>query len=540
MKISRAIGFQTLCTSIMFLFLVSTVTFYWARLDSAQARLRDDAISLRDYRLLSEVTTAWLLSNDLVFASGQTSMIAGGIRQSEQILNLAEDLAKEPLAYPFQAAIHEIIDLVDESRSKLNEAQQGNADRYQYLLSDWDNRSQEVVGRVVALGEKLIISSEENALIAAEERRFFITLISIECLIFALLIFMLWRWVTRLIVLPLGQLTAAAHQALQSETAMAVEKSRVTEIEALSGSINEFTGSLSRRVEQRTLQLKEQHENLLREVGLRKVAQQVAQAAAAKATAASRAKSQFMANMSHEIRTPLNGIIGGAQLLGMMKLEEGATKWVTTIEDSGNHLLSLVNAVLDYSKIDAGQFELCSEVFSLESFINDCRSMFAAQAIEKNIDLQFEIDSTLPKEMFGDKLRIQQILTNLLGNAFKFTESGSITLRGKVERFEEEYVRLHWEVEDSGLGIAEQECDKIFDSFEQVDNSNTREFDGSGLGLTISRQLANMMGGDITVESQLGVGSTFRCSMNVGIVSEDGVRNISADAENAELTSQNA
>ena len=517
----------------MFLFLVSTVTFYWARLDSAQARLRDDAISLRDYRLLSEVTTAWLLSNDLVFASGQTFMITGGIRQSEQILNLAEDLAMEPLAYPFQAAIHEIIDLVDESRSKLNEAQQGNADRYQYLLSDWDNR-------VVALGEKLIISSEENALIAAEERRFFITLISIECLIFALLIFMLWRWVTRLIVLPLGHLTAAAHQALQSETAMAVEKSRVTEIEALSGSINEFTGSLSKRVEQRTLQLKERHENLMKEVGLRKAAQQVAQAAAAKATAASRAKSQFMANMSHEIRTPLNGIIGGAQLLGMMKLEEGATKWVTTIEDSGNHLLSLVNAVLDYSKIDAGQFELCSEVFSLESFINDCRSMFAAQAIEKNIDLQFEIDSTLPKEMFGDKLRIQQILTNLLGNAFKFTESGSITLRGKVERFEEEYVRLHWEVEDSGLGIAEQECDKIFDSFEQVDNSNTREFDGSGLGLTISRQLANMMGGDITVESQLGVGSTFRCSMNVGIVSEDGVRNISADAENAELASQNA
>lgn len=504
----------------MFLLLVATVTFYWVRIDSAQAKIRDDALSLRDYRLISEVVNAWLLSNDLVFGRGQTVMISAGIRQGEQIYNLATELSQELLAQPFQNSFSELIALVENNQNNLLQAQNGELAYSQDLLPIWDANSQDVVSRVVELGELLISASQENGRIAAEERRVFIALISIECLIFSLLIIMLWRWVTRQIVQPLSHLTAAAQQALHDGAAMTVENSRVIEIETLSASINEFTQSLEQRVEERTLQLKEQQLHLLEEVELRKTAEKAAHAAAAIATAANEAKSQVMANMSHEIRTPLNGIIGSTQLLGIMDLEKDAEAWVHTIEDSGNHLLSLVNAVLDYSDIDDRQFKLSSDIFHTDTLLRECRSMFMAQAVRKNIDLRFDIDPDLPKQLVGDSMRIQQVLTNLLGNAIKFTETGSIVMRASIEKLEGCAIKLKWEITDTGIGIPEDRFQNIFDSFEQIDSGDTRKYGGSGLGLSISRELARMMGGDITLESEVDVGSTFHCLMILEVVEE--------------------
>ncbi len=520
--------------------LVSTVTFYWVRIDSAQARLRDDALSLRDYRLLSEIVNGWLLSNDLVFGSGETHMVAAGLHQGEQIQNLAMELLQEPLAQHFENAFIELIALIQSNQRNLLQTQQDEVDQFRDLLTIWDDNSQQVVNRVVNLGELLINASEENSRIAAEERRIFIALISIECLIFSLLIFMLWRWATRLIVQPLGQLTEAAHRALQDGTAMTVKTSHVSEIETLSRNINEFTGSLAQRVEDRTRQLEEQKQHLVKEIGLRKTAQKVAQAAAAKAITASEAKTQFMANMSHEIRTPINGIIGSAQLLGIMELDKKARNWIQTIEDSGNHLLSLVTTVLDYSEIDAGQFNLCSEVFFTGSLIEKCRSTFRPQAEKKELDLHFELDHELPEKLLGDRQRIQQILVSLVGNAIKFTEGGSITVSAKVVMFKGESITLRWQVIDTGVGIPEDRYQSIFESFEQIDNSDTRKYGGSGLGLTVSRELARMMEGDITVESKIGAGSTFSCTMNLGLVEADYSNYQKPGAVNVGLPANNA
>lgn len=429
---------------MMFVLLVMTVTFYWIRLDSGQARIRDDALSLRDYRLLSEVVSGWLLSGDLVFISDQADMLAGGLRQGEQIHNLATELSNESIAGAFQSDFAEIISLVEYNQTRLLQSRQASPEQLRELLENWELSSDEVVSHVVNLGERLIDTSQENSLIAEQERRVFITLIAIECLVFSMLIFVLWRWATRLIVQPLSQLTAAAHQALQDGTVMSVEQSRVDEIETLSGSINDFARSLADRVEERTAQLRQQQQQLLEEVCLRKAAQKEAQAEAVKATAANQAKSQFLANMSHEIRTPLNAIIGGTQLLGLMDLEESAQTWIHTIEDSGGHLLGLVNSVLDFSRIDAGQFELAYEKFDTDTLLRQCRSMFAAGAARNNISLSFEIDSELPEQLVGDSLRLQQILTNLLGNAFKFTEAGSIVVRLKVTKIDHGNIRLNF------------------------------------------------------------------------------------------------
>lgn len=521
MKIGRVIGIQTLTISVMFMLLVATVSFYWLRLDSAQARIRDDAITLRDYRLLSEVISGWVLSGDLVFGRDQVEMVAAGLQQSEQIANLAEELSGDLLAFPYQNSFSEIPAIVADMQTFFQRAQRVDPNRIQDMFPIWDASSQQVISQAVSLGELLITDSDANSILAAQERSTFLSLIALECGIFALLIFLLWRWTTGLISKPLHQLTGSARSALALGVEMERVSSRVDEIGLLSASINDFTRTLSERVEDRTLLLEQQSRSLVDEVELRKVAQRAAQEAAEKAAAANKAKGQFLANMSHEFRTPLNAIIGGAQLLELMKLEQSALDWAQTIGDSGNHLLALVDDVLDFSKLDEDELDLANEKFSAESLWQNCRSLFAAHSRDCNpgftLHFSLEIDPLIPENLYGDSRRIQQILNNLIGNAVKFTEAGAIAVGVSVLTSDAESIKLGWRITDTGIGIAEQDYDRIFEFFEQVDNSHSREYGGNGLGLAISRELARKMGGDISVESRPGVGSTFHCSMTLGL-----------------------
>lgn len=520
MKIGRVIGIQTLTISVMFMLLVATVSFYWFRLDSAQARIRDDAITLRDYRLLSEVVSGWVLSGDLVFGRGQVEMVAAGLRQGEQIANLAAELSRDLLASPYQDSFADIATVVADNQAVFQRAQQVGPGRIQDMFPIWDASSQQVISQAVGLGELLIRDSDANSVLAAEERRMFLALIAVECGVFALLIFVLWHWTTGLISRPLRQLTGSARRALTLGAEMERVSSSVDEIGSLSASINDFTRTLSERVEDRTQLLEQQSRSLAEEVDLRRVAQKAAQEAADKAAAANKAKGQFLANMSHEFRTPLNAIIGGAQLLELMKLEQSARDWAQTIGDSGNHLLALVDDVLDFSKLDEDEFDLVSEEFTSESLWQRCHSLFAAHSGDSELDFTLEVDPLIPEQLVGDCGRIQQILTNLIGNAVKFTEAGTVSVNVSVLRHDAETIKLNWRITDTGIGIAEQDYDRIFEFFEQVDNSHSREYGGNGLGLAISRELARKMGGDISVESEPGVGSTFYCSMTLGLCEE--------------------
>ncbi len=237
---------------------------------------------------------------------------------------------------------------------------------------------------------------------------------------------------------------------------------------------------------------------------------EVVLAAARDATeAASRARSEFLAVMSHEIRTPMNGIIGVAGLLLDMPIDPIARQYVNIMHESGNHLLQLINDVLDFSKLDAGKLELEEVAFDLPGTVSGAMELMASQAREKGLTLALDVERTVPRMVTGDPGRLRQILLNLIGNGIKFTETGGITIRLRSEARAAGGIKLTCAITDTGIGIPPGKAHRLFEQFSQVDSSVSRQFGGTGLGLAISRKLAEQMGGSIGVESKLGAGSTF-------------------------------
>ena len=237
------------------------------------------------------------------------------------------------------------------------------------------------------------------------------------------------------------------------------------------------------------------------------------------AEAADKAKSNFLANMSHEIRTPMNSISGMAELILRDSYDENAKRYASSIRSASKTLISIINSILDISKIESGKFTLVEESFQTVSLLNDVITIIKIRLHDKNVELITEIDENLPKKLYADEIRLKQILINLLGNAVKFTHRGSITLGVGFEKTGGTCCRLKFRVADTGIGIKPEDLNSIFSSFTQVDTKKNRSVEGTGLGLAISRKMIDMMDGSISVESTYGEGTVFFFDVLVRVIS---------------------
>ncbi len=301
------------------------------------------------------------------------------------------------------------------------------------------------------------------------------------------------RWITR----PILRLKKASEAIASGTLDQTVEIKGIGELEALAGSFNQMAGQLrtsftelETRVEERTAEL-----SIAKEV----------------ADNANQAKSDFLANMSHELRTPLNGILGYAQILERSKtLPDKERHGVQIIYQCGSHLLTLINDILDLSKIEARKLELMPKAIHFPSFLQGVVEICRIRADQKGIDFLYHPESNLPEGIEADEKRLRQVLLNVLGNAIKFTDSGSVTLKIEVNEsnLSIPIPRIKFQVEDTGVGIADAEINKIFQAFEQV-GEQKRQSEGTGLGLAISQRIVELMGGKIQVKSEIGIGSNF-------------------------------
>ncbi|MBF0558047.1 MAG: response regulator [Nitrospirae bacterium] len=234
------------------------------------------------------------------------------------------------------------------------------------------------------------------------------------------------------------------------------------------------------------------------------------------AESAAQTKADFLANMSHEIRTPMNAIIGFSALALKTDLNNKQADYIRKIQQSGKHLLGIINDILDFSKIEAGKLSVEHADFELDKLMENVSTLISDKTSSKGLALVFDIDGRVPKNLIGDELRLGQILINYSNNAVKFTEQGAITISARVADETEKDVFIRFAVHDTGIGLTEEQIGKLFQSFQQADTSTSRKYGGTGLGLAISKKLANLMGGDVGVESEHGKGSSFWFTARLG------------------------
>lgn len=359
---------------------------------------------------------------------------------------------------------------------------------------------------ITKLGYIAILVNKENALLEqhrAAVAAFIIVLIGVQLNL--LFTFRLVKNVTQ----PITHMVKVVAKIREGKLDTRVDGNLIGELDLLKRGINAMASSLSeyhdemqQNIDQATSDLRE----TLEQIEIQNVELDLAKK---RALQASRIKSEFLANMSHELRTPLNGVIGFAKQLLKTPLHSSQQDYINTIEKSASNLLEIINDILDFSKLEAGKLVLDNLPFALREVVNDTIALLSNSAREKDIELVIDIDQSIPEALCGDAMRIRQILTNLIGNAIKFTDKGSVQLSLRLMESSKERVLLRCEITDTGIGIDIKQQEILFQAFGQADTSISRRFGGTGLGLIITKRLVNQMGGQIGCQSEANIGSTF-------------------------------